>query len=696
MINTILIPERLDSVRAIEFDKEVESLANIGNYLIFDFSECNYLASMGIRIIVKTKKTLLQKNGELFLVGVKPLILGILELSGINSVVQIKNCVSDVESAIEDIGKTCGNQCYITSWKELTLAGYDELQFAVGTGAPADDINAELKEPFNFISTGYCAGFIKNGKPELNDFRVTEHPDKAGIYLIGASSFGSIPTAIVKIDKEHLSLREIVTELEADRISQVGDSISERLYVISQTSTKAPSITILMIKGGTDSPACGCTFTLEEWKKADAANIFSKTINHNLTLDNIVRMDNLDESITVSSPECAMFCPAKCRDSRDFRPAIKSYENFDLYKEFLARRIYTDSAKIEIRKIHGGFSAQTYQVTSYDEHGRKLRPTVMKVADKAMIERESSNCTKNALPYIMNNSAQVIGTEFFADMGALRYNFVGIGGDGTQIKWLTDYYINQPYNVLKPVFDKIFTKILNPWYGQVVEKDIKPYLEHNPTITFFPHIYETAKKELDIDFQDQYIYIEELGKEIINPYWFLKYEYPSRREFTLKYYSCICHGDLNMQNILLDETNNVYLIDFSETKMRCAISDFARLEAIMLIDNAPCKNKEEYHDYSDFIALFYENFNSLDSAKAFIGKYSGLNNEWVGKNVQLVNLLRGYAINCVHGDNNPVPFYFSFLEWCLPIVCYTALPQYTKRLSMIVSAILINKIKGLE
>ena len=72
----------------------------------------------------------------------------------------------------------------------------------------------------------------------------------------------------------------------------------------------------------------------------------------------------------------------------------------------------------------------------------------------------------------------------------------------------------------------------------------------------------------------------ELGRDLLNPYYFLQHEFPRRRHRSRLWYTSICHGDLNMQNVLVDERDNIYVIDFSETRPRNIVSDFARLEPI--------------------------------------------------------------------------------------------------------------------
>jgi serine/threonine protein kinase len=312
----------------------------------------------------------------------------------------------------------------------------------------------------------------------------------------------------------------------------------------------------------------------------------------------------------------------------------------------------------------------------------------MKIAHRDLISRESERCKQYALPYIFNNSAIVLGAEFIGETGALRYNFVGIGGESSQLRWLTHLYHESDLEILEPLFDKIFLQILKPWHGQPVMSKIALYKDHDPTFTFFPHIYQTVSELFSISSDDKYIYVPEMERDMLNPYWFLKHEYARRRESVIDYYTGICHGDLNMQNILLDENMNVYLIDFSETKPRSVISDYARLEAIFLVDNAPVESDTEMHDYLQFITGFYKADNLAIKPEII---YRGNNSEKVRKNTGLTLKMRQYAYESTMKNPTLLPYYVALLEWTLPIVCY-GLPVYQKRISMIVASLLCEHI----
>jgi hypothetical protein len=416
---------------------------------------------------------------------------------------------------------------------------------------------------------------------------------------------------------------------------------------------------------------------------------------HVLSIDNIEGIEPLDLSLQLIAPVAWLFYSDSWVEAGAKRIRVETGEQFvfEPYKAFLARRLYNDSSRIVIRQLHGGYSAQTYQVDSFDNAGRKLRPTVLKVSSRALINREADRCQRFALPYIMNNSAFVLGTAFYGDTGALRYNFVGIGGEQTQLKWLTHYFNTWPVERLEPLFDKIFLQILKPWYGQPVSEKIYPFRDHDPTLTFFPKLCEIAEEILSIRAEDKNITIEETGQKLINPYWFLRHEYKNRRDYSIDYFTSVCHGDLNMQNILLDNELNVYLIDFSETRPRSVISDFARLEAIFMVEKAPLDSEEDMKEMVEFITRFY-GINHLDQLPE--NTWNGRNQEIMSRNIALTTKMRRYSLDCASGDSNIVPYYMAMLEWVLPVVCYTGLPLAFKKLSAYVAGLLCEKLMFLN
>jgi hypothetical protein len=592
------------------------------------------------------------------------------------------------------------------------LLSYDELGFALGIGSFSDTAGSATDCTDFFVTLENCAGFLPLDPAAQPDFRIISDPLKTGLPVCEAMSFGHTPTGSMKLTAPGMLT---FTQLN-NAIHSLGEKTFEKgaaiLRIVVNQEKNNPSLSIalphdallanivgrngmvhfqqFLSESAGKRDFIGITFRLAELELTAGENSLRDVIRQ-LTFENIVSVEPFNPGNFLENPVTWFFHAANFTDGSMKRLSIETREGFvfETPKAFLARLLYTDSSKLVIEPLHGGYSAQTYHVTSFDHEGRKMRPTVLKIAHRDLISRESERCQQYALPYIFNNCAVVLGAEHFGEIMALRYNFVGIGGEASQLKWLTHYYHQSDIAFLEPLFDKIFLQILKPWYGQPVSKTIFPFRDHDPTFTFFPHIYNTVGQLFGIGAEEKQITIPEMDRPILNPYWFLKYEFSRRRDWSISYPTGICHGDLNMQNILLDENMNVYLIDFSETKPRSVISDFARLEAIFLVDNAPVENDNDMAEYIDFIRGFY-NCSQLGDIPAV--NYAGKHGERVKKNAALALKMRQYAFSSANGNPDPVPYYIALLEWILPIVCYTSLPLYHKRLSMIVSSILCEKV----
>jgi hypothetical protein len=561
------------------------------------------------------------------------------------------------------------------------------------------------------VTAGNCSGFVSQNDLEA-DFRIISDPVRAGIPILEAISFDSHPAGLLKLNEfRKLSFGQLNAAVKMLQEEIFGES-SVILQLVISFEANNPSISLMAFENAAltkifsesglnrfnrlisdniqETKAIGLKFSLAEMNSFSASNSLMVNIGQQLTFENILSVETIVQNEVLDNSNVYLFVSEDVTDGKLERLPIETKAGFVLesHKAFLARQLFSDSGSLFVEPLHGGYSAQTFRVTSFDKEGRRLRPTVMKIAHRDLISRESERCKQYALPYIFNNSAIVLGAEFIGETGALRYNFVGIGGESSQLRWLTHLYQESDLESLEPLFDKIFLQILKPWHGQPVMSKIALYKDHDPTFTFFPHIYQTVSELFSISSDDKYIYVPEMERDMLNPYWFLKHEYARRRESVIDYYTGICHGDLNMQNILLDENMNVYLIDFSETKPRSVISDYARLEAIFLVDNAPVENDTEMHDYLQFITDFYK-ADSLAIKPEII--YKGNQSEKVRKNSGLTLKMRQYAYESTMKNPMLLPYYVALLEWTLPIVCY-GLPVYQKRISMIVASLLCEQI----
>ncbi len=725
----VTLDGRLDTLSSEAFDQSIVPLTEKGDHLVIDFASCKYLASSGIRSLISVSKRLAKtNNARLYLAGVQPGVYHVLEMAGLHKVFSFASSVAEAVEKLEKMGMDApGSQLLPVGplwhaygpdasadrialcWKDQGIAGYDELLVSVGEGSPAEgDTQGKLPPPL-FVTIGQCAGFIPRDQNTTPDFRLALDPSQAGIHVSKAISFRGEASAHASLASPgQVGWQELMQLVASIRQAQ-GHQAPFTGLVLASGDARQPLIAVGLI-WNTDEPRsgvgsdcvpagqgtlgsaemAGSCFLLEELIVPEEASCLDGTLKSNLQLINMTGVRALDPGELFTDPKVWLFAPDQVEDASAHRLLIEAPADFfrEPYKAFLCRRLCRDSSKVRLKALQGGFSAQTFHLGSWDEQERQLRPTVLKIASRDMITREATRCQQYAMPYILNNSAMILGTQFFGDKAALRYNFVGIGGGQSKLKWLTHYFEEWSPEKLKPLFDKIFLDILNPWYGQSVPETIYPFKDHDPTKTFFPHLFQEADKVLNVSPGEPWIRVSELDRELRNPYWFLKHRYPELSRFSLDYKTAICHGDLNMQNILLDEMMNVYLIDFSETRPRSVVSDFARMEAIFMIEFSALENDSDLVDYLALLDPFYR-ANQLDG----FSLPAAMTDNSSRRNFFLSQLMRNYALINSGGNRDPLPYTLALLEWVLPVVCYVQSSLLQKRLSMIVAGFLCERLE---
>ena len=156
----------------------------------------------------------------------------------------------------------------------------------------------------------------------------------------------------------------------------------------------------------------------------------------------------------------------------------------------VTRRIFTSLggqtvARVVLTPPSGGFFSKNYSVESFDAGGRRLLPSVLKLGGHDLIRRELEAYEGYVKPFVLNNSTAVLGTARCGEWSGLAYNFLGVTGSQAKLTWLTNLYKERPAEDLLPLYDRIFTDVLKPWYGQPRWEPFQPYKAHDPAPALF-------------------------------------------------------------------------------------------------------------------------------------------------------------------------------------------------------------------
>jgi uncharacterized protein associated with vWA-MoxR-VMAP ternary system len=237
----------------------------------------------------------------------------------------------------------------------------------------------------------------------------------------------------------------------------------------------------------------------------------------------------------------------------------------------------------------------------------------------------------------------------------------------------------------------VFTRILKPWYGQPRWETVRLYEEHDPR-RLFPTLCEGSEKFLGVSADAPILPCPELGIDLPNPYHFLQYEFSRRKEQSRLWYTSICHGDLNLQNILLDERENIYVIDFSETRPRNIVSDLARLEPIVKFELIQVDDAAALRQLLEFERGLVACTN-LQELPPFT--YTG-SDPSVRKAYEVIRLLRHHADTVTIFETDIVPYWLAVLEWTLPVIVYVQMSDWQKKYAAYSAALMCDAILKLE
>jgi anti-sigma B factor antagonist len=87
---TLSFNGKLSAATAGEFDAAVEAALKEASALILDFKGVDYMASAGLRVLVKSQKKMRSSGGSLTLLNVRKEVMEVLEVTGLDEVFDIR------------------------------------------------------------------------------------------------------------------------------------------------------------------------------------------------------------------------------------------------------------------------------------------------------------------------------------------------------------------------------------------------------------------------------------------------------------------------------------------------------------------------------------------------------------------------------------------------------------------------------
>lgn len=237
--------------------------------------------------------------------------------------------------------------------------------------------------------------------------------------------------------------------------------------------------------------------------------------------------------------------------------------------------------EVTLEPINSGFSgSQVFKMISRNTRsGIVCVPSVLKVSKREFAIQELDNYhrfVKWGVPYTWR--VDVLGYGETKTYGAIAYSF--ILSDLKKFESLTELLRRKDDNGVMAVIGTLFSPEMRRWYGDplirseenIVERYAGRYFRGVESKSLSEREFlSVAQREFGARLNGNRI--EVAGKV---------YELPAPALFGRpmdKYLSCICHGDLNSNNVMVAANGQVIFIDFQETGRGHVFEDFVTMES---------------------------------------------------------------------------------------------------------------------
>jgi CheY-like chemotaxis protein len=260
------------------------------------------------------------------------------------------------------------------------------------------------------------------------------------------------------------------------------------------------------------------------------------------------------------------------RVKRDTPLQLRIFEELD----DLLCRLFHRAQSLLVRPLTAGMSGSgVLRATPFYNAGA-AQPVVVKFGSSANIRRENENFKEHTQRFIGGRSTTVIDTRYTTHLGGIIYSLLGSMGD--KIESFSNFYSNADISQIKETLTRLFDETCGAWYanpGLLQLRDLTN--EYRELLGFTDENLTQAFSHLKGVQGKRQLYFETLGtRPFTNPI-----VVSAERQFKRPTYVCITHGDLNGENILVDDSGHPWLIDFECTGRGHVLRDIAELDTVV-------------------------------------------------------------------------------------------------------------------
>jgi len=326
----------------------------------------------------------------------------------------------------------------------------------------------------------------------------------------------------------------------------------------------------------------------------------------------------------------------------------------------LVSYLFRDCSSVVLFELSGGYSGNmVLAAKSIDLNGHLQVPHVVKVGHHGPMGQERM-VFEQIEAVLGNNAPRIVDFADYGDRGALKYRYTAMGGgfsttfDKLYQSGLEDEKVER---YLRAVFQDQLGRLYRA--GQKEHINLLEYYGIDPD--YAPRMREKVERVYGAPAEGKVLTLP-TGQEFPNPCVFyekhLKELYPKADKPT---YLSFIHGDLNGANIIIDDFENVWIIDFFSTHRGHILRDFIKLENDLLYIYTPVKNEEDLREatkLTDILLGVQDLSRMLPPVEE-----TGLTNPEMIRTYKTISLLRSMYEILIHEDRNTLQMLVGQLRY---------------------------------
>ena len=326
----------------------------------------------------------------------------------------------------------------------------------------------------------------------------------------------------------------------------------------------------------------------------------------------------------------------------------------------LVRYLFRDARVLKMQRLGGGYSGnEVFGTRSSDLQGHKQVSHVVKIGWHHLIGKERM-AFEQIEAVLGNNAPRIVDFVELGERAALKYRYASMTN---QFSRTFQSLLSDGLDTAKAqrILYTVFVEQLGRLYAaaRYQQLDLLSYYEFSSQLA--PEVRRSVEKIIDAPAEGETISIN--GQPAPNLCRFYE-DVLGRlqpRQAGLGCYMAYVHGDLNGANILVDEHENVWLIDFYHTHRGHVLRDLIKLENDLLYLMTPIETDAELNEAME-LSRFLVNVEDLRSPLPELDK-AGFETEALQRSYALLRELRSYYPELVHSDRNSLQLLIGQLRY---------------------------------